>query len=205
MIHMPKRELLLSVALFSTGLLIVGSSANTYLNHAYGANPPIGTQSGEPDDQSPIGDFILCAGAFFNPTPNICLGTNEADQIVGTIGADFIYAKDGKDKVMGENGDDILYGENGDDVLQGGTGSDRLYGMDGNDYIFGDIGGNLLFGGGSNYLEGGDGDDVLIGSLDSDVMKGGLGRDYFECSEATDVILDFDPTKDTKSQNCEFF
>ena len=100
-----------------TGLLIVASSVNIYWNHAYGAIPSIGTQSGDPDDQSPIGDFILCAGAFFNPNPNICLGTNEADQIVGTIGADFIYAKDGKDRVMGENGDDVIYGQNGDDVL----------------------------------------------------------------------------------------
>jgi hypothetical protein len=79
--------LILSTTVF--GLMTV---VNT--NIRGGITPPIGTHSEVHDDQ-PIGKFILWSGNFATPTPNICLGINEADQIQGTLGSNFIYAKNG--------------------------------------------------------------------------------------------------------------
>ena len=77
--------------------------------------------------------------------------------------------------------------------------------MDGNDFLYGNTGGNSVSGGGGNYLDGGNGDDVIVRGADSDVMVGGPGKEYFDCNEGSDRILDFDPTIETKSQACEFF
>jgi Ca2+-binding RTX toxin-like protein len=163
-----------------------------------------GLASGEGEEgYVPIDNLILCNIPVL--PIDICEGTNDDDQIVGTAGADIIYAKDGDDEVQAQSGDDIIYGQDDDDTLQGGSGSDRIYGLDGDDFLYGDTGGNLLTGGGGNYLGGGKGNDVLVGFVDSDVMKGGPGRDYFDCNEGTDQILDFNPDEDTKTQNCEFF
>ena len=76
--------------------------------------------------------------------------------------------------------------------------------MDGNDFLYDDTGGNSITGGGGNYIDGGNGDDVIVGGSDSDVMVGGPGKDYFDCNEGTDRLLDFDPNTETKSQACEF-
>jgi hypothetical protein len=40
------------------------------------------------------------------------------------------------------------------------------------------------------------------GTLD-DVLTGGPGKDYFDCNEDIDRILEFDPDEDTANVNCE--
>lgn len=151
----------------------------------------------------PISDLIFCTPPLL-PT-DICLGTNDDDQMVGTPGNDIILARAGNDAIQGGSGDDAIFGEDGDDTIQSGGGADRAYGMDGDDFLYGDTGGNSITGGGGNYLDGGNGNDVLVGFADSDVFVGGPGKDYFDCNEGTDQILDFDENVDTKLQNCEFF
>jgi Ca2+-binding RTX toxin-like protein len=201
--NIAKLDYLSFFAVFIVSALItLPVTGYSYFNEAFAI---IGLQSDGEEANSPVDDFIHCAGNLLLFTPNICEGTNDDDQIVGTAGADIIYAKDGDDEVQAQSGDDIIYGQDDDDTLQGGSGSDRIYGLDGDDFLYGDTGGNLLTGGGGNYLGGGKGNDVLVGFVDSDVMKGGPGRDYFDCNEGTDQILDFNPDEDTKTQNCEFF
>jgi hypothetical protein len=36
-------------------------------------------------------------------------------------------------------------------------------------------------------------------------MIGGPGKDFFDCGEGTDVIIDYNPNEDTKLSTCEFF
>ena len=75
---------------------------------------------------------------FFEPQPNVILGSSGTDSLVGTQCDDDIYGFRGNDKLTGQNGNDILFG---------GPGNDRLFGRDG----FRDI------------LSGGRGNDVCTG------------------------------------------
>ena len=34
-------------------------------------------------------------------------------------------------------------------------------------------------------------------------IEGGSGNNYFDCGDDYDIIIDFDPSKDTASNNCE--
>ena len=50
---------------------------------------------------------------------------------------------------------------------------------------------------------GGAGDDHLFGASDNDVLSGGPGKDFFDCNEGFDRVLDFNPDEDTANPNCE--
>jgi Ca2+-binding RTX toxin-like protein len=41
------------------------------------------------------------------------------------------------------------------------------------------------------------------GGTGADDLKGGKGADYFDCGKGVDEILDFNPQRDTKLNNCE--
>jgi len=145
------------------------------------------------------------------------LGTGADDYLRGGKGTDDLFGKLGNDKLLGGDGRDRLQGMDGDDVLRGGKGADllsdlqgdnrltgdagrdRLNSGDGDDTLKGEAGGDRLSaGGGDDRLNGGGGADHLDGGPGQDRLKGGGGRDTFHLSRAgdTDVVADFDPTKD---------
>ena len=100
-------------------------------------------------------------------------GTRKADVLIGTDGDEVIYAGKGGDAVLAQGGADTIYGGDGKDILFGGDGDDLVVG-----------------GGGSDTLWGNYGDDTLVG---------GKGADNFAFEDfwGQDIVLGFDPKKDT--------
>ena len=134
-----------------------------------------------------------------------CIGTDDADIMVGSFFGESIFGRDGDDIIQSNGGDDQIFGEEGDDYLLGGGGSDFIVGGKGDDFLSADSGTNFISGGGGSTLLGNQGDDKLFGGADNDFFVGGKGSDYFDCNEGTDTIIDYDPNEDTKLDNCEFF
>jgi Ca2+-binding RTX toxin-like protein len=154
--------------------------------------------------QTPNGTIIRCAGNVILTT-NICVGTNENDTIVDPLQFGTIFGFKGDDKFKGLLGSEVVFGGSGNDAIQGGNGSSTLFGNDGNDVLLGGGGPNILVGGGTSMLYGGNGDDQLVGAFDHQVMTGGPGHDAFVCKGSEDLVMDFDPTEDTKEGNCVLF
>ena len=128
---------------------------------------PIVDPDGDPIDPDPSDDDLLPG----LPTPEIILGTNDADspstKAHSPQGAFF----DGTNKnnlIVGFEKNDALHGRGGNDVLDGGSGSDTL--------------------------DGGDGDDQLIGGEDNN-------SDTFILSAGNDIVRQFDLNKDHLSYN----
>jgi len=84
--------------------------------------------------------------------------------------------------MAGTNSDDRLVGTSAADVISGGAGNDQMFG-----------------GAGSDVLVGGEGNDTLVGGAGQDTLTGGGGSDTFiwNIKDGSDVIKDFDPSKDT--------
>jgi Ca2+-binding RTX toxin-like protein len=158
---------------------------------------------GSQTKDTPVDDFIQCLGNLL-AYPTICVGTKHDDKMNGVFASETIYGKKGNDEIQAQAGNDIVYAGKGDDTIQGAEGSDIIFGEDGNDFLYGDSGSNFLTGGGGNTLYGGDGDDHLFGGPDNDVFTGGPGKNFFDCNEGQDRITDFDESRDTATQNCEF-
>ncbi|MBT8438981.1 MAG: hypothetical protein HKP55_10755 [Gammaproteobacteria bacterium] len=106
----------------------------------------------------------LCGGR-----PATCIGTPQADLILGSEKNDVIVAG---------GGNDVVHGDAGDDTVCGGAGNDSLMGARGSDHLIGDAGDDWLFGApGNDILRGGDGDhDVLWGGPGIDNLDGGPGN-----------------------------
>jgi Ca2+-binding RTX toxin-like protein len=154
--------------------------------------------------QTPNGTIIRCASNVLI-TPGICVGTNENDTVVDPLHFGTVFGFKGDDKFKGLLGSETVFGGSGNDAIQGGNGSSTLFGNNGNDVLLGGLGPNILFGGGVSMLYGGNGDDQLVGAFDHEVMTGGPGHDAFVCKGSEDLLMDFDPTEDTKQGNCVLF
>jgi Ca2+-binding RTX toxin-like protein len=108
--------------------------------------------------------------------PNIKVGTNGNDRLVGTNGHDVLDGRGGNDKLIGKGGIDILCGAKGKDTLKGNAGIDVMLGGAGNDRGVGGAGVDFaLGGGGRDTLLGGAGTDFLLGEKKNDVIKGQAG------------------------------
>ena len=191
--HFISFFILVFISLLSYGILINLTFQNVFASHL----------SGSENKDTPIKGFIQCQGNLL-AYPTICVGTKKDDKINGVFASETIYGKKGNDDIQSQAGNDIVYAGKGDDVVQGAEGSDMIFGQDGDDFLYGDSGSNFITGGGGNTINGGDGDDHLFGGPDNDVLTGGPGKDYFDCNEGQDRITDFDESKDTATQNCEF-
>jgi hypothetical protein len=86
---------------------------------------------------------------------NVCLGTNNMDNITGTNRADTIKARGGNDTVTARGGRDKVFGQNGGDVLEGGPGNDTLNAGPNTPSVLEGVGG-------------GEGDDTLVESTGPD-------------------------------------
>jgi Ca2+-binding RTX toxin-like protein len=182
--------LALAITFVSIGLVYGTVSGETIGNQAF--------------METPNGTIIRCAGNVIL-TPNICVGTNENDTIVDPLQFGTIFGFKGDDKFKGLLGSEVVFGGSGNDAIQGGNGSSTLFGNDGNDVLLGGGGPNILVGGGVSMLYGGNGDDQLVGAFDHEVMTGGPGHDAFICKGSEDLVMDFNPTEDTKEGNCVLF
>jgi Ca2+-binding RTX toxin-like protein len=154
--------------------------------------------------QTPNGTILRCASNVLI-TPGICVGTNENDTIVDNLHFGTIFGFKGDDKFQGLLGSETVFGGSGNDAIQGGNGTVTLFGNNGNDVLVGGVGVSILFGGGVSMLYGGNGDDQLVGGVDYEVMTGGPGHDAFVCKGLEDLLMDFNPTEDTKEGNCVLF
>jgi len=76
-------------------------------------------------------------------------------------------------------------------ITQGSIGADTITGTGSDDLLWGDSG--------DDRLEGGNGNDILMDGDGRDTLVGGNGNDTFVLSAdgTTDVILDFDPQRDS--------
>ena len=125
----------------------------------------------------------------------ICGGTSRSDIILGTIQEDFIEGKGSDDAIQGRGANDDMFGQKGNDDIQGGGGADNIYGENGDDLLYGGPEGD--------FIVGGKGNDELYGGTGEDILEGGPGNNYFDCGDDYDIIIDFDPSKDIASNNCE--
>jgi len=106
----------------------------------------------------------LCGGR-----PATCIGTPQADLILGSEANDIIVAG---------GGNDVVHGDAGDDTVCGGAGNDSVLGARGHDHLIGGAGDDWLFGApGNDILRGNEGDhDVLWGGPGFDNLDGGPGN-----------------------------
>ncbi len=125
----------------------------------------------------------------------ICQGTSRSDIIIGTVQEDFIEGKGNDDAIQGRAANDDIFGQKGNDDIQGGGGADNIYGENGDDLLYGGPEGD--------FMVGGKGNDELYGGPGEDIIEGGPGNNYFDCGDDYDIIIDFDPSKDIASNNCE--
>lgn len=116
-------------------IMIVAATAAVIL----GAGTAAASTNGYPQPPRPGGGADYQPSfCFFEPSPNVILGSSGTDSLVGSRCDDDIYGFRGNDKLTGQDGNDILFG---------GPGNDHLFGRDG----FRDI------------LSGGRGTDVCTG------------------------------------------
>jgi Ca2+-binding RTX toxin-like protein len=116
------------------------------------------------------------------PGPNILIGTNGADSLLG---------KGGKDILLGLRGGDSLLGGTGNDLARGDRGSDSISGERGNDLL---IDGPLTeFS--HDSIVGGGGNDVL------DAFNQPAVRDTIVCGRGFDRVLA--DRKDVVANDCE--
>jgi Ca2+-binding RTX toxin-like protein len=109
--------------------------------------------------------------------PNVRIGTNADDTLVGTILDDIILSLGGNDHADGGAGNDTVLAGAGRDTVVGGDGADSLSGEDGNDALFGGAGEDTLLGRAGNDLlvwNSGDGSDAVTGGsgLDTAIVNG---------------------------------
>ena len=180
---------------------------------------------GTDNDDIIIGSFLneLISGSGGN---DIIQGNNGEDIIYGGDGSDSIQGGEGIDNIFGEDGDDFIYADGstsladsliGDEIAIVNNLNDWLLGVDNQNFVtitdisitgnsvsdvFISLNSNMLVFS-ESYLDGGNGDDHLFGGSLNDVLTGGPGRDFYDCNEGLDRVLDFDPDEDTANVNCE--
>lgn len=87
--------------------------------------------------------------------PNVNIGTDEDDDLIGSTDNNLIYGNRGDDLIQGLDGNDLLHGGKGDDLLDGGLGDDIIGGQTGDDILTGGLGGDMFefrFGDGDNII-----------------------------------------------------
>ncbi|NES67616.1 MAG: vanadium-dependent haloperoxidase, partial [Okeania sp. SIO2D1] len=87
--------------------------------------------------------------------PNVTIGTDEDDDLIGTTANNLIYGNRGDDIIQSLDGNDLLHGGKGDDLLDGGLGDDIIGGQTGDDILIGGLGGDMFefgFGDGDNII-----------------------------------------------------
>lgn len=173
-----------------------------------------------------IGSFLNETIFGFKGDDNI-QGNDGDDIIYGGDGNDIIQGGGGFDKLFGGNGNDVLIADaeinlvgpqifdeiiinnRTNNLLLGtnsnssvSTGQFNIKNVNGSD-VFESEGPNDIVNMPISLLDGGEGDDHLIGTSGNEFYKGGPGRDYFDCNEGIDTVLDFNTKEDTASVNCE--
>ena len=114
----------------------------------------------------------------YDASPDIYIGSQFSDRMVGDGGDNVFQGADGNDFLYGQGGIDLLYGENGNDTIDGGADGDYIFGGEGSDKLIGDAGDDYIGGGtGQDTLSGGIGNDILDGEDGNDTMRGGAGAD----------------------------
>lgn len=159
--------------------------------------------------------------ADLEDSADILAGNGGHDALYGNQGNDVIYGDDqagqlaGNDTIYGGRGEDSIYGGHGDDWLAGGggiahpedeadwieagSGNDTIISNGSNDTVYGEAGNDTIWGGlGDDIILGGDGDDFIAGQDGNEALSGGNGADifFFGGRDGTDIITDFDPSRD---------
>ncbi len=124
-----------------------------------------------------------------NVDPELVIGTNAAETIVGGALVDSFVLGGGNDVGNGGGGGDAIDGGDGDDLLVGGDGDDSLEGGLGTDYLIGGDGIDLLSGGtgAGNTLQGGTGNDIYIIATNGDSVLEFAGEGTDEVRTALTV------------------
>ena len=154
-----------------------------------------GNRYAGPINNADSGEKVIYCTFNENVKAPLCQGTSHSDIILGTIQEDYIEGKGSDDAIQGRAANDDIFGQKGNDDLQGGAGADNIYGENGDDLLYGGPEGD--------FIVGGNGDDELYGGTGEDILEGGPDSNYFDCGDDYDIIIDFDPSKDTASNNCE--
>ena len=160
-------------------------------------------------------------------------GNDGNDTIHGGDGSDILQGGSGFDKIFGQNGDDFLFTDattsllstTVDDELSAiNRFNEMLLGIDdphsliiinkllnhsvSNNDIIADIFAlddiNDILTMDISLLDGGQGNDNLYGQSGNEVFIGGSNKDYFDCNEGIDIVLDFNQKEDTANVNCEW-
>ncbi|NET74680.1 DUF6851 domain-containing protein [Okeania sp. SIO1F9] len=112
--------------------------------------------------------------------PNVIIGTNDDDDLIGTSENSFIYGNKGDDTVQGLDGNDLLFGGKGNDTVDGGNGVDIIGGHRGDDILIGGPGGDRFdFGLGH-------GDNIIVDfedGIDIIGLQGGLSVEQLTISQ----------------------
>jgi RTX calcium-binding nonapeptide repeat (4 copies) len=145
--------------------------------------------------------IIFCAEQ--EPETPRCVGTDQAESLVGQDTMDVIRAFAGGDIVNAEDGDDDAFGGSGVDNMTGGFGDDELSGGKGTDTLNdGLTQTGELTKGDTDELRGNGGDDILRAE-DNDF------RDTIQCGGGDEDAAFFDENpqtgrSDAVSDDCEF-
>ena len=163
-----------------------------------------------PESYEIIGEQLatfMAENLGYTNTPQLIIGTDEADNLIGGTGDDTLVGDDGNDTLEGDAGIDVIFGGKHDDLLSGGDDDDRInaqWGNDtlnggegddlvngyvGDDFVNGDNGNDRVYGAsGNDTLNGGEGNDVLSGYNDNDVLDGGAGSDVLLGGQGADIF-----------------
>lgn len=122
-------------------------------------------------------------------TPNLVVGENQHDELVGGSGSDYQYGGEGNDLIIGGDGNDLLDGESGDDVLIGDAGRDELFGGPGIDLLSGGADEDYLIGdSGRGVLDGGDSGDAISILGGNYFVIGGAGNDAIKVASEGSIV-----------------
>ena len=137
--------------------------------------------------------------------PVNCVGTNEADTMLGTAKDDNMAGADGDDTMFGFARNDQMTGQLGDDTMSGGSGIDFMVGGVGNDKVSGDSGDDVIEGRtGSDTLKGSSGNDIIFHNDQLRPTFPDLGKDTIDCGSGNndEAFINVGTDHDT-AINCE--
>ncbi|MDJ0519050.1 MAG: calcium-binding protein [Trichodesmium sp. MO_231.B1] len=113
-------------------------------------------------------------------SPNITLGRDESDELIGTAENNFISGHRQNDLIPGGDGNDLLYGGKGNDTVDGGAGIDIIGGHRGDDILIGGPGGDRF------DFALGHGNDIIVDfedGIDAIGLLGGLSFEQLTISQ----------------------
>jgi Ca2+-binding RTX toxin-like protein len=147
---------------------------------------------------------INCAG-----TSTFCLGTNEADNMIGDDKVNQICGRGGNDNIVLRGnpiGVEVGAGNTGNDIISGGEGDDTLVGD--NPFGFSSLACTVAPQAGLDRLSGGPGNDNLFhghtGPAGAELTSDGH-RDYLDCGPGNGDRASINTSVDGDiAVNCEF-